>query len=190
MHKEILKHAKNNGKSPQDIEGKFKLQNDGQGDYIKEWNVEGLEQPTPEELSALTSVCVLEEKKEQKKKEIDEARDKIINKPYRHPEPINGKIREIDPKLVHHLNAATIVAKKNPNYVKPWICEDNDAGEDGRPLPMLSIDLLENICCHINARNDIWHVEARKKKNEVDNLSTVSEVENYMHGIPTPEELD
>lgn len=130
------------------------------------------------------------EAKEKKKKEIDAARDKILKKPYRHPEPISGKIREIGPDLLHHLNAATVVAKKDPTYKKPWICEDNDAGEDGRPLPMLSIDLLEDICLQINARNDQWIVEARKKKNEVDNMISVEQVENYVHGIPSPEELD
>ena len=42
------------GRTPDFLE-EVKLQDDGQGAYIKEWNVEGVAKPTDEQLDALSS---------------------------------------------------------------------------------------------------------------------------------------
>lgn len=114
--------------------------------------------------------------KEAKIKEINSVRNSVLKKPYKWPEPIQGKMREIGVDLLHHLNGALF---KDDTYKKPWVCEDDDAGEPGRPIPMLTKEQLIAICNHINARNDLWVVEARRMKNAVMELTTLEEVEAY-----------
>lgn len=184
MYNEIIKYAKNNGKEVKDVEGKFYLQNDGNGDYIKSWSVDGLAQPDAEQLQALAGECILEEKKKEKIKEIEEKRNKVLNKPYKWPEPINGKQREFSVDLLNQLNNAYIM---DDIETTPWVCIDNDAGEEGRPLPMLTKENLIAICRHIKARQDTWIVESRRMKNEVLALTTTEEVEAYVVDIPEPD---
>lgn len=177
MYNEIIKYAKNNGKEVKDVEGKFSLQNDGNGDYIKSWSVEGLAQPDAEQLQALTGECILEEKKKEKIKQVEEARGRLLKKPYKWPEPINGKQREFSVDLLSQLNNAYIMGEEETT---PWVCIDNDAGEEGRPVPMLTKSNLIAICRHIKARQDTWIVEARRIKNEILALNTIEEVESYV----------
>ena len=41
-----------NGKTKDEFKGNIALQNDGDGDYIHTWSVEGLAQPTEEQLAS------------------------------------------------------------------------------------------------------------------------------------------
>ena len=58
LYTKVKLYLEANGKTESELElftGTVKLQNDGAGDYISEWNVSGLAQPTDEQLNALES---------------------------------------------------------------------------------------------------------------------------------------
>ena len=58
LYTKVKLYLEANGKTESELElftGTVKLQNDGAGDYISEWNVSGLAQPTEEQLDALDS---------------------------------------------------------------------------------------------------------------------------------------
>ena len=60
----VKKYCANNGVAEVDFLSDVRLQNDadGRGDYIKEWNVSGVAQPTAEQLNAVDSAADLEER--------------------------------------------------------------------------------------------------------------------------------
>ena len=58
LYTKVKLYLEANGKTESELElftGTVKLQNDGAGDYISEWNVSGLTKPTDEQLNALES---------------------------------------------------------------------------------------------------------------------------------------
>ena len=58
LYTKVKLYLEANGKTESELElftGTVKLQNDGAGDYISEWNVSGLTKPTDEQLIALES---------------------------------------------------------------------------------------------------------------------------------------
>ena len=58
LYTKVKLYLEANGKTESELElftGTVKLQNDGAGDYIPEWNVSGLTKPTDEQLNALES---------------------------------------------------------------------------------------------------------------------------------------
>nr|BAR37737.1 phage protein XkdW-like protein [uncultured Mediterranean phage uvMED] len=59
----IREYCKTNGVSEVDFREDVKLQDDsnGQGAYIKEWNIEGLAQPTDEQLASYENAANTEE---------------------------------------------------------------------------------------------------------------------------------
>ena len=57
----VKKYLEANSKSADELENTIVLQNDGSGDYIKSWNVSGLEKPTDEQLASYNSTATTEE---------------------------------------------------------------------------------------------------------------------------------
>ena len=57
----VKKYLEANSKSVSEIENNILLQNDGDGDYIKSWNVSGLAEPTAEQLASYNSSATTEE---------------------------------------------------------------------------------------------------------------------------------
>ena len=53
----IKVYLENNGFSPVDFSKDVLLQDDGQGAYIKEWNISGVAKPSDSDLSAVESVA-------------------------------------------------------------------------------------------------------------------------------------
>ena len=60
----VKKYCADNGVTSIDFTVDVRLQNDsdGRGDYIKEWNISGVAQPTDEQLNALDSAADLSER--------------------------------------------------------------------------------------------------------------------------------
>ena len=57
----VKKYLEANSKSVSEIENNILLQNDGDGDYIKSWNVSGLAEPTDDQLASYNSSATTEE---------------------------------------------------------------------------------------------------------------------------------
>jgi len=57
LYYKVKSYLEANGKTESEFDDNILLQNDsdGNGDYIKTWNVSGLAQPTDEQLNSLTS---------------------------------------------------------------------------------------------------------------------------------------
>jgi|TARA_Y100000296_G_C5106282_1_gene222744 hypothetical protein len=55
LNTKVKKYLEANSKVYLDELNNFVLQNDGSGDYIKEWNVDGVAEPTAEQLNAVES---------------------------------------------------------------------------------------------------------------------------------------
>ncbi len=64
LSSKVKKYCANNGVASVDFLSDVLLQDDsnGQGPYIKEWNVSGVAQPTDEQLNAVDSAADLEER--------------------------------------------------------------------------------------------------------------------------------
>ena len=64
LSSKVKKYCANNGVASVDFMTDVLLQDDsnGQGPYIKEWNVSGVAQPTDEQLNAVDSAADLEER--------------------------------------------------------------------------------------------------------------------------------
>ena len=64
LSSKVKKYCANNGVASVDFRTDVLLQDDsnGQGPYIKEWNVSGVAQPTAEQLNAVDSAADLEER--------------------------------------------------------------------------------------------------------------------------------
>ena len=64
LSSKVKKYCANNGVAEVDFLSDVLLQDDsnGQGPYIKEWNVSGVAQPTAEQLNAVDSAADLEER--------------------------------------------------------------------------------------------------------------------------------
>ena len=64
LSSKVKKYCANNGVAEVDFLSDVLLQDDsnGQGPYIKEWNVSGVAQPTDEQLNAVDSAADLEER--------------------------------------------------------------------------------------------------------------------------------
>jgi len=64
LSSKVKTYCANNGVASVDFMTDVKLQDDsnGQGPYIKEWNVSGVAQPTDEQLNAVDSAADLEER--------------------------------------------------------------------------------------------------------------------------------
>ena len=64
LSSKVKKYCANNGVAEVDFLSDVLLQDDsnGQGPYIKEWNVSGVAQPTAEQLDAVDSAADLEER--------------------------------------------------------------------------------------------------------------------------------
>ena len=64
LSSKVKKYLANNGVNSVDFTSDVLLQDDsnGQGPYIKEWNVSGVAQPTDEQLNAVDSAADLEER--------------------------------------------------------------------------------------------------------------------------------
>ena len=64
LSSKVKKYLANNGVNSVDFTSDVLLQDDsnGQGPYIKEWNVSGVAQPTAEQLNAVDSAADLEER--------------------------------------------------------------------------------------------------------------------------------
>ena len=64
LSSKVKTYCANNGVANIDFMADVKLQDDsnGQGPYIKEWNVSGVTQPTDEQLNAVDSAADLEER--------------------------------------------------------------------------------------------------------------------------------
>ena len=68
LYTKVKLYLEANGKTESELElftGTVKLQNDGAGDYISEWNVSGLAKPTDDELNALESQATTSESNNQ-----------------------------------------------------------------------------------------------------------------------------
>ena len=64
LSSKVKKYCANNGVAEVDFMKDVSLQDDsnGQGPYIKEWNISGVAQPTDEQLNAVDSAADLEER--------------------------------------------------------------------------------------------------------------------------------
>ena len=64
LSNKVKKYCANNGVAEVDFSSDVLLQDDsnGQGPYIKEWNVSGVAQPTDEQLNAVDSAADLKER--------------------------------------------------------------------------------------------------------------------------------
>ena len=66
LSSKVKQYCANNGVASVDFMVDVLLQNDsdGRGDYIKEWNVSGVAQPTDEQLNAVDSAADLKERQD------------------------------------------------------------------------------------------------------------------------------
>lgn len=114
---------------------------------------------------------LLDAAKKTKCQEVNALRDKGIKKPYKWPEPIDGKEREFNVNLLDELNAAMVL---DDTETQPWICEDNEY-----PGVTLTKQQMKQICKHMRVRKTTLIHEGRRIKNEILGLNTIEEVENY-----------
>ena len=62
LYWKVVKYLEANSKTDSEFSsGNIKLQNDGDGDYIKTWNVSGVTKPTDSQLNALASTATPEQ---------------------------------------------------------------------------------------------------------------------------------
>ena len=62
LYWKVVKYLEANSKTDSEfLSGNIKLQNDGDGDYIKTWNVSGVTKPTDSQLNALASTATTEQ---------------------------------------------------------------------------------------------------------------------------------
>ena len=62
LYWKVVKYLEANSKTDSEFSsGNIKLQNDGDGDYIKTWNVSGVTKPTDSQLNALASTATTEQ---------------------------------------------------------------------------------------------------------------------------------
>ena len=61
LYTKIKKYLEANSKTVSEFDDNILIQNDGSGDYIKSWNVSGLEKPTDEQLASYNSTATTEE---------------------------------------------------------------------------------------------------------------------------------
>ena len=62
LYWKVVKYLEANSKTDSEFSsGNIKLQNDGDGDYIKTWNVSGVAKPTDSQLNALASTATSEQ---------------------------------------------------------------------------------------------------------------------------------
>tara|TARA_R100001126_G_C4741419_1_gene108603 strand:- start:32 stop:391 length:360 start_codon:yes stop_codon:yes gene_type:complete len=62
LYWKVVKYLEANSKTDSEFSsGNIKLQNDGDGDYIKTWNVSGVAKPTDSQLNALASTATTEQ---------------------------------------------------------------------------------------------------------------------------------
>ena len=62
LYWKVVKYLEANSKTDSEFSsGNIKLRNDGDGDYIKTWNVSGVTKPTDSQLNALASTATTEQ---------------------------------------------------------------------------------------------------------------------------------
>ena len=62
LYWKVVKYLEANSKTVSEFSSRnIKLQNDGDGDYIKTWNVSGVAKPTDSQLNALASTATTEQ---------------------------------------------------------------------------------------------------------------------------------
>ena len=62
LYWKVVKYLEANSKTDSEFSsGNIKLQNDGDGDYIKTWNVSGVAKPTDSQLNTLASTATTEQ---------------------------------------------------------------------------------------------------------------------------------
>jgi hypothetical protein len=136
-------------------------------DNFKDWNERLLSlginiKFMPEAYALLISYL-----KEEKKSEINAQRDVNVSR------SVLCKIGGNDHYFQRDIKAQLVwkTAKKSGTTYK-WITEGNE-------IVTLSVSDIESICNHIDLRDTIEHLQARKRKDAVNLLTTVEEVEAY-----------
>jgi hypothetical protein len=61
LYTKVKLYLEANSKTWEDEQGNIVLQNDGSGDYIKSWNVDGLDKPTDTQLASYETTAKTEE---------------------------------------------------------------------------------------------------------------------------------
>jgi len=157
----IIKYLKNNNIN--DFNG-FDLANEGSGDFIRKWKYD-LEKPSfnPTEVK-------LEEAKEKKKTAINNQRDLEIKKDILHS--IDNKDYYFQRDIVSQLAFINAIQSLSDVAIEDWITSDNTI------VDINKADLI-SICNHIRLRDSQEIVQARKRKDAVELLETIEEVEAY-----------
>jgi hypothetical protein len=112
----------------------------------------------------------LQKAKENKKAEINKQRDLARDKDISHT--VNGKIYKFQRDIVDQLAFINSIVSMTDTAVDGWVTSDNSIVD-------LSKSDLISICNHIRLRDGNEVKQARKRKDAVNALTTISEVENY-----------
>jgi len=136
-------------------------------DNFKDWEKQLLALDINIESMPETYALLILHLKEEKKATINAQRDS--NK----LRSVLCKIGENDHYFQRDIKAELVwkTAKKSGKTYK-WITEGNE-------IVTLSVSDIESICNHIDLRDTIEHLQARKRKNAVNLLTTAEEVEAY-----------
>jgi len=110
---------------------------------------------------------LLEEAKKAKKKEINLQRDNNVNKPYKFVK--DGKTYCLSRSIRNELAWLRFASKET---AVPWITDENEIIEINKTE-------FKSISIHLGDRDTNEFIQARLRKNIVDALTDITEVENY-----------
>ena len=113
---------------------------------------------------------LLQKVKDSKIQEINKQRDVNLNKNV--SQTINGAIYQFQRSITSQLAWVNAVESMEDIALENWVTADNQ-------IISLSKQDLISICCHIRFRDTTEVTQARKRKDAVNALSSIEEVESY-----------
>ena len=131
------------------------------------WENTEFSKPTWEQIEAQLSIVGLKEVKEAKKAEINAQRDTNINKPIFHSQ--QGKDHYLKRSIASELSW---LYAGNQETDSEWITEDNQ-------IITITKWNFRNISIHLGKRDTQEFILARKRKNEVEKLTSIEAVRAY-----------
>lgn len=143
----------------------YLLKDAGEGNFIAQWNVDGLAQPTNEQLSALAG-------------ELEQARILKALSYYRESKILNGITTngitiEGDDKTQIRLAGARIEAESNPDYVVKWKATSGEVELNAAQVIALSSALRQ----HIQKCFDVYFIIEKNSYNTAQEAIDAYELE-------------
>lgn len=186
LYKKIEKYLSGVGIKITDVNNQFELvdNSDGNGPFIKEWKVDGVDEPSQSQLDAIsTDDILLQKAKDSKKAELKALRESNLNDSTpRAPGTYSGNLSDklIKVNVNVHLPIFESIISRLERAIERGITNPTRKWTDANGNRM-DLDLADykSLVKHLEVRDENEHTLYGIKKAEIKALTTLEAVEAY-----------